>query len=245
MMLDYAIELWISQEGYCEVYASYLRKVLTRDLGCIVSDLAIDKITTAHLKNAIKLQEQRGLSQYTITVFCQVIGRFFSFLEKNGHIEHNPYSKEINPKALPNRFAYYTIDEEMRINRAIPYLPQKELYQFCLDTGIRSNNVRALLQKDVNLTEGTITVSKIIVGYPEVIKSLPSPFIYKASTSVLEKITHLMNGGLYLFPGDDNGFVCKSEMISNNAMLKMLTGIPDISLYKLSLHTSHKRRDAQ
>ncbi|MGN1189004.1 MAG: hypothetical protein ACI4SL_01250, partial [Candidatus Ornithospirochaeta sp.] len=240
MKINEAIDKWIRHEGFKPQYGYTVRNLLNKNIGSLFPTLDASKLSEEHIKKGIDSMKARSLSEKYINVFRLIANRFIGYITENNISFPAPSSKKKakkKSKKKSRKREYYTGEEEKRIREAIPHLPLKDLYQFSLDTGITGSMARAIRQENVDIDKGTILLSEKVLKRTDDIVQLPSPITYRMDDAIKHFVSNLLNGRKYLFYNKDNEHIDREEIRRNDLMLKMLTGIPHITLNRLAEHT--------
>lgn len=117
------------------------------------------QICGKHQKNRAA---KKGRTVRTVNVYLNCLGQMFKFAELNGYIEKSPFTG-VDPlrksKAEPDPL---TKSEYRRLLNASPSEQIRNLWVLAINTGMRHGEIAALAWEDIDLKEGTITISRNI-----------------------------------------------------------------------------------
>ncbi|WP_420913856.1 tyrosine-type recombinase/integrase [Klebsiella grimontii] len=117
------------------------------------------QICGKHQKNRAA---KKGRTVRTVNVYLNCLGQMFKFAELNGYIEKSPFTG-VDPlrksKAEPDPL---TKSEYRRLLNASPSEQIRNLWVLAINTGMRHGEIAALAWEDIDLREGTITISRNI-----------------------------------------------------------------------------------
>lgn len=117
------------------------------------------QICGKHQKNR---SAKKGRTVRTVNVYLNCFSQMFMFAEMNGYIDKSPFSG-ITPlrksKSDPDPL---TKSEYRRVLDGCPSEQIRNLWVLAINTGMRHGEISALAWEDIDLKEGTITISRNI-----------------------------------------------------------------------------------
>lgn len=157
---------WAEQERPRSVM---FREKALKHLLAAFGPLPLKEITGEQVEAYLQARREAGAAPGTINRERTTIGHLFSKAIKKGIATENPVKqteKLKEPDGIPRPLTH---DEERRLLGRLPahYLPFTRL---ALHTGLRLGELRAQSWKDIDLTQGVLTVTRPKSGKPE---SLP------------------------------------------------------------------------
>ena len=134
----------------------------------IIGEIVLDNVKTVHFSK-IKSQMLEHYSSTTVRSVMKTLYTIFQFAVTEGRINFNPVTREV--ATVPNKNLLYhkecrvLNDEEMdRINKAIPFIENKDLISLGFITGIDLKCARALKWTDIDFDLKQLTVYKKLIS---------------------------------------------------------------------------------
>lgn len=143
-------------EGRSEKTIERYRYMLNRILREI--RVPIRNITIYHLRNYLMNMKKQGIGDSTIEGTRSIMNSFFSWLQREGMIEHNPCGNINTIKCAKKIRLPFSDTEIERLKEVSADIRDKALICFLLSTGCRISEVCALDRTDIDFYSMEVTV---------------------------------------------------------------------------------------
>lgn len=241
MTLSEAFELWMQHKNYSERCRRNIRRRVYNHLHPLLQT-PVEKIKNQELSDLINIMHTNKLKDCTISMLCREIRETFLFLVEQGLIEKTPYSDDLDPKGKANLFYSFSDDEELLLRNSIPRIPLNKLFQFCFDSGIKSNEARGLLTENVHPETNEIDILYTVTEDPAKIIPLEVPKKYIVSSNVINALNIQAFNSELLFPNANGNLISTHEVSKNSHLLTLLTNVPNITLNHLAKNYRTKEK---
>lgn len=149
-------------------YHLELKKMISSLSSCGIHK--VSDVTIEHLREYLKeRKEKANLKPVSIAKKMAIIRSFFSFLETNEYIKHNPSRRLVVPKK-PKRVPVYLTEEEIKrligaarngVGRSLSHGERNVLLiKLLVYTGLRRGELLSLDWDDINFSKKTLLVRK-------------------------------------------------------------------------------------
>ncbi|MDQ6767921.1 MAG: tyrosine-type recombinase/integrase [Candidatus Eremiobacteraeota bacterium] len=242
--LEQWIELWLetSQEKKPNTLRHY-KQNFEKHIRPRIGKAKIGKLIPQNFASFLKELKDDGIGASTVEVSYKILRAAFQKLHKDQVLDRNPVATVGKPRVPKPERRMPTMDEAKKLLKAAKGTRDYPLILMALLTSMRPGELFALRWKDVNLTQGFLTVNhtlttdadgKLVLDDPKTPEARRRVELDHYLVAELTKLRKQDRAVTHVFTAPDGGLISKGNFRKRVwAPLLVEAKIPDLTLYSL------------